>query len=103
MKIEIPKIMQVAVQNALKTAERSHVPLRLYKEAEAIRNAHFRENVGLEDIVKNFLDNASSAICMEIDVADARDAICGDIPAEREPLIATVARNGARYVKDALS
>jgi len=40
---------------------------------------------------------------MEIDVADARDAICGDIPAEREPLIATAARNGVRYVKDALS
>ncbi len=78
MKIEIPKMMLIAVYDALESAERSKNPLRLYKEAEAVRKAHLKENIALEDIVESFVDNASPAICMEIDVADARDAICGE-------------------------
>lgn len=76
MKALTPKI-HADIAAVLRAARRSKNLVRVYAEAERIRQANLEENIALEDIVNEIMQQSAKGPGFEADPNDARSAILG--------------------------
>jgi hypothetical protein len=71
-----PKI-HAEIGAVLETALKTRNLVRVYAEAEQIRQANLKDNVALEDIVSEIMRLSVHGLGFEANPADARDALLG--------------------------
>jgi hypothetical protein len=76
--------MHAEIGAVLKTALKTRNLVRVYAEAERIRQANLKDNIALEDIVSELMRLSVHGPGFEANPADARDALLGTgSPAEQ--------------------
>src|SRR5687767_5271375 len=76
---ELSPKMVVEIQAVVDAANKSARSIRVYAEADRIRQANMADNIALEDIVDAITRLAGSFRCTA-DPNDARDALLGIVP-----------------------